>query len=232
MNSSPFALSAAERETLVKNHMTLVRTIAANIQKKFNLPVSLDDLISDGHTGLMEAVNRFNPVEAASFSTFAGYRIRGAILDALRRSTIIPRGVYRQLREARTTNEYLQSVADAPVTPEARTLGARAERVEGTIGGIAAIVMLALDGVPEEEMSSGAGGEERVDPMLARRLTKAIATLKPEEREFLRRVYVEDRIFAEVAAETKRSRSWVTRQHQTIIAKLRDALGPVNDDEK
>ncbi|MBI3071003.1 MAG: sigma-70 family RNA polymerase sigma factor [Deltaproteobacteria bacterium] len=234
MKTSAFALTTAEREKLVRDHMTLVRTIAANVQKKFNLPVPLDDLISDGHTGLMEAVNRFNPAETVSFSTFAGYRIRGAMIDALRRTTLLPRGVYRQLREAGTTNAYLQSVADEPATPESRTLEARAGRVEGAIGGIAAIVMLALDGVPEGDMSraSDGGGEDdvkRVDPMMTRRLGKAVMSLRPEEREFLKRVYVDDKIFAEVASEMKRSRSWVTRTHQAIIVKLRNALGTLED---
>lgn len=234
MNRSAFALTPPEREKLVKDHMTLVRTIAAYVKKKFNLPVALEELISDGHAGLMEAVNRFNPAESASFSTFAGYRIRGAILDGVRRMTFLPRAVYRQLREARAANEYLQSTADQPATPESQTLESRAEHVESAIAGIATVVMLAIDGVPEDELSVPAGDDPdedaRADPLLTRRLARAVATLKPAERAFLRKVYVEDKIFAEVANETNRSRSWVTRQHQTIVAKLRDALGPKGDE--
>jgi RNA polymerase sigma factor (sigma-70 family) len=71
-------------EALVLEHLWLVRRIAGRVSKRLPHWIELDDLISDGYVGLVEAAGRFDPTLHASFAAFATIRIRGAILDAYR----------------------------------------------------------------------------------------------------------------------------------------------------
>ena len=87
-----------ERSNLVEGHNELVRKIAYHLMARLPASVLLDDLIQSGMVGLLEAARNFNAGKGASFETFAGIRIRGAMLDELRRGDWIPRSVHKNSR--------------------------------------------------------------------------------------------------------------------------------------
>ncbi|MBV8817136.1 MAG: FliA/WhiG family RNA polymerase sigma factor [Acidobacteriaceae bacterium] len=76
--------SAAERERLILEHLPQVRWIAASIHERLPASVSLEDVVSTGIIGLIQAVDNFDASKNASLRTYAEFRIRGAILDSLR----------------------------------------------------------------------------------------------------------------------------------------------------
>ncbi|HEX8777231.1 MAG TPA: sigma-70 family RNA polymerase sigma factor, partial [Rhodanobacter sp.] len=86
-------------EELVRAHTPLVRRIAYHLMARLPPSVDVHDLIQSGMIGLLEAARNYTPARAASFETFAGIRIRGAMLDELRRSDWTPRSVHRKVRE-------------------------------------------------------------------------------------------------------------------------------------
>lgn len=86
------------QETLVKAHALLVKRIAHHLLGRLPYSVQLDDLIQAGMLGLLEAVRHYDATKGASFETYAGIRIRGYMLDEVRRNDWVPRSVYRNAR--------------------------------------------------------------------------------------------------------------------------------------
>jgi len=97
------ALSVASTEesldTMLERHAPLVARIAYHLKGRLPDNVEVDDLIQAGMIGLLEATQNFKQGHGASFETFAGIRIRGAMLDEVRRNDWVPRSVYRKSRE-------------------------------------------------------------------------------------------------------------------------------------
>lgn len=86
------------QELLVKAHAVLVKRIAHHLLMRLPQSVMLDDLIQAGMMGLLEAARHYDVTKGASFETYAGIRIRGYILDEVRRNDWIPRSVHRNSR--------------------------------------------------------------------------------------------------------------------------------------
>ncbi|MGL5741250.1 MAG: RNA polymerase sigma factor FliA [Legionella sp.] len=86
------------QEKLVKNHALLVKRIAHHLLGRLPQSIQLDDLIQAGMLGLLEATRHYDASKGASFETYAGIRIRGYMLDEVRRNDWVPRSVYRNAR--------------------------------------------------------------------------------------------------------------------------------------
>lgn len=89
-------LSPAERERIILDYSPLIRYIAGRIAMRLPAHLSLDDLMSAGVLGLIDAVDKYDSTRNATFKTYAEYRIRGAILDELRAMDWVPRSVRRK----------------------------------------------------------------------------------------------------------------------------------------
>jgi RNA polymerase sigma factor FliA len=112
---------------LVVAHESLVKRIAFHLMSRLPASVQVDDLIQAGMIGLIEASRKFDPEQGASFETYAGIRIRGAMLDEIRRTDWTPRSVHRKAREVaeavrRIENEKGRDARDVEVA-EAMGLG-------------------------------------------------------------------------------------------------------------
>jgi RNA polymerase sigma factor for flagellar operon FliA len=83
---------------LIERHAPLVKKVACHLLARLPASVQLDDLIQSGMIGLIEASKNFDATKGASFETFAGIRIRGAMLDEIRRGDWAPRSVHRNSR--------------------------------------------------------------------------------------------------------------------------------------
>ncbi|NOX09879.1 MAG: RNA polymerase sigma factor FliA [Gammaproteobacteria bacterium] len=86
-------------DELVTNHATLVKRIAYHLMSRLPPSVQADDLIQAGMIGLLEAARNYDSEQGASFETYAGIRIRGSMLDEIRRTDWTPRSVHRKARE-------------------------------------------------------------------------------------------------------------------------------------
>ncbi|WED43753.1 RNA polymerase sigma factor FliA [Legionella cardiaca] len=86
------------QEMLVKTHALMVKRIAHHLLGRLPHSVQLDDLVQAGMLGLLEAVRHYDATKGASFETYAGIRIRGHMLDEVRRNDWVPRSVYRNAR--------------------------------------------------------------------------------------------------------------------------------------
>ncbi|WP_325049368.1 MULTISPECIES: RNA polymerase sigma factor FliA [Legionella] len=86
------------QEELIKKHAQMVKRIAHHLLGRLPPSVQLDDLLQAGMLGLLEAVRHYDDTKGASFETYAGIRIRGHMLDEVRRNDWVPRSVYRNAR--------------------------------------------------------------------------------------------------------------------------------------
>ena len=121
-------------EELVERHGTLVKRIAHYLSARLPSEVSLDDLLQSGIVGLIEAASKYDASKGASFETFAGIRIRGAMIDEVRKGDWSPRSVHRNARRVAEAMREVESrqggdasdqaVAEIPsLVDEARSLG-------------------------------------------------------------------------------------------------------------
>ena len=92
------AVQAGTTEDWVIQHAPLVKRIAYHLMGRLPDTVQLDDLIQSGMLGLLEAIKNYDAGQGASFETYAGIRIRGAMLDELRRADWTPRSVHKKAR--------------------------------------------------------------------------------------------------------------------------------------
>ncbi|RAK00762.1 RNA polymerase sigma factor FliA [Aliidiomarina maris] len=96
--AAAYAATSDNRTRIVEQHTNLVKRIAHHMVARLPASVQVDDLIQAGMIGLLEAASNFDHGKGASFETFAGIRIRGAMLDEIRRGDWAPRSVHRNSR--------------------------------------------------------------------------------------------------------------------------------------
>lgn len=106
---------------LVEKHYPQVRAVVMQMRSYLPACADLDELHSVGLTGLIAAVRRFNPTQTKTFEAYAAMRIRGAILDELRRMDWMPRSARHRARQLRdTVNDLEQNLGRAPTADETR----------------------------------------------------------------------------------------------------------------
>src|SRR5210317_274788 len=92
-------LENAGHDELVTQYAPLVKRIAYHLKARLPATVIVDDLLQAGMVGLLEASRKYDSDQGASFETYAGIRIRGAMLDELRRNDWAPKSVHRKVRD-------------------------------------------------------------------------------------------------------------------------------------
>src|SRR4030095_1736676 len=102
----------SDRARRVTEHLSLVQAIAGKLKRTLGRSIEFDDLVGYGHKGLIEAADRFDSKQGVTFTTFAYYRIRGAMLDGLRTMGWYSRSDYARYRAEERANEFLQNLSD------------------------------------------------------------------------------------------------------------------------
>jgi RNA polymerase sigma factor for flagellar operon FliA len=105
-----------DKSALLEQHTVLVKRIAYHLLARLPSSVIVDDLIQSGMIGLLEAANNFDSSKGASFETFAGIRIRGAMLDEIRRGDWTPRSVHKNSRMVSEAIKKLEAELGRDVT--------------------------------------------------------------------------------------------------------------------
>lgn len=114
---------ARMQHQLIEDYVPLVNSIARSIHKKLPAVIELDDLISSGIIGLIDAIEKFNPSRDNKFKTYAEWRIRGAIFDELRALDTLPRSARYNLRKIAAIARKIEAATGAKATHEAIAVG-------------------------------------------------------------------------------------------------------------
>jgi len=224
-----------ERVELVERNLDLARRAAAVIHPRVRDHVAFEELVALANAGLAEAAHRFEPGRGVLFTTFAWYRVNGAIVDGLRKITHLPRRTWAKLVALRAANEYLEhraererGAADRGVAPAdaANALDA----VKHAMSAIRTMYMTSLETLRETGFDVAADGPAMPDRLdsarMATRLRAAIAALPDKERALVTKHYWEGKNLLEAGAELGMSKSWASRLHAQAVEKLRSIVEP------
>ncbi|MDQ3322807.1 MAG: sigma-70 family RNA polymerase sigma factor [Acidobacteriota bacterium] len=214
--------NSAERDWLIDKHKPIVYHLAKRISLSLPFPTEMEDLVAYGQLGLIEASERFDPSRGNNFSTFAHYRIKGAIYDGLREMGAITRS--RTMRFAAQANDVLMTeaadsspVVGAAVEDEIKT-------TENLIDALIPIYFLSIDDPDakelEDEKAFTAADFETRD--LLEHIRKILDEMEPEEAELLKRLYFKNTSTKDLAAQMGVTKSWVSRLHARAIRHLHD----------
>jgi len=105
------------QQELVLRHADLVKRIAYHLVSRMPPNVEVDDLIQSGMIGLLDAAKHYSATKGANFETYAGIRIRGAMLDEVRKSDWTPRSVHRNMREMADVIRKIENAKGQDATP-------------------------------------------------------------------------------------------------------------------
>jgi RNA polymerase sigma factor for flagellar operon FliA len=203
------------------------------------MPHSIDisDLVQDGVIGLIDAANRFDDSRGIKFETFAERRIRGAMIDALRKDAW-PRGVRRVRRELEAAREKLRATLghEPSLADLAQAVGSDEKRLGKTIVRINTIESTSpfsnADTVDESQLPAVLVPAEPERPDLQyekdevkNRVRNAIATLPPREQRVIALYYYSEVTMKDIGAELGVNESRVSQLHARAIRRLREALG-------
>jgi RNA polymerase sigma factor for flagellar operon FliA len=224
-----------DRDRLVEENLDLVRSIAGKLKRSLGRNLDLDELVAYGSKGLVEAASRFDSGKGVTFSTFAYYRIRGAMLDGLRTMGWYSRGDYARYRAEERANEYLHNLAereDAAGAPagQARDAATTLEEIAEILSGVATVHITSLEaaaGVTDERLPPPDQQLERMH--LHARARRALDKLPEKERRLLQLHYFEDRNLEVAGVELGLSKSWASRLHARAVDRLRKVLEAEED---
>ncbi len=193
--------------------------------------VEFDELVSMANAGLAEAASRYDAAKGASFNTFAWYRVNGAIIDGIRKSTNLPRRVWAKLVALRAASEYLEHRADrdrgvverGSKPPEG---AAALTAIKDAMSAIRTMYVTSLEQLrdtkgfdPASESSHPTDGMDA--RRLAGRLRAAIDALPARERDLVTKHYFEGKNLLEAGVELGISKSWASRLHAQAVDRLR-----------
>ena len=230
-------LTAAERDALLLEHMTTVRFVARRIHEKLPQHVELDDLISAGIVGLIDAFGKFDRTKQVQFKSYAQFRIRGAILDSLRTLDWSPRELRRKGRAIEEAMHLLtQKLGRAPSDSEiAESMDISLAQYQQLLGELKGLEIGSLN----LERNEDSGDEELAyvpgspsdEPLfrclqgeMKQHLADAIEALPERERMVLTLYYYEELTMKEIGQVLGVVESRVSQIHSSAVLRLRTAL--------
>lgn len=233
--------SAQELGALVEEHAPLVKRIAQHLMLRFPANVQLDDLIQAGLIGLLEAARNYNGSKGASFATYAGIRIRGAMIDDVRKGDWAPRSVHRNSRRISSAMQDIEARAgreaqDAEIAAE---LGIELEEYYNYLQDANSSRLCSLEELSnredsfEEPVDQGAvtpaAALQRSD--MKRAVVHEIEHLPERERMVLALYYDEELNLKEIGAVLGVSESRVSQIHSQAMLRLRSRLSDWSEEE-
>ncbi len=222
------------QEGLVKANAILVKRIAHHLLSRLPQSIQLDDLVQAGMLGLLEAVRHYDDTKGASFETYAGIRIRGYMLDEVRRNDWVPRSVYRNARMVSKAvrvveNRFGREAKDHEVAEE---LGIDLNEYHLMLSDSASAHVCGFDdlGVTDDffrDEAHGASTEPHVSVQQAdtkTRLAQIVDGLPKNERLVLSLYYEQDLNLKEIGEVLGVSESRVSQIHSQATHRIRARL--------
>ena len=235
MQRAPLATDQHER---VVATLPFVESMARRMASTMPHSIAVTDLVQDGVLGLMDAAHRFDESRGIKFETFAERRVRGAMIDALRRDAW-PRGVRRVRRELEAARESLRRElgSEPTVADLAKRVGADEARLERTILRISTIestsplanlgpadaASLPAVLVPSTPLTPH---EQYENSEVRAHVRAALASLPARERRIVSLYYFKDATMKEIGKQIGVNESRVSQLHARAMARLRKSLTP------
>ena len=212
-------------------HLGLVKRVALHLKARIPAFMELDELIQVGMIGLLEASRAFDPVKGIEFENFAHSRVRGAMLDEVRRLSFLPRSAVAFNKEHNTTVHTLAAeLGRAPTQSEiADFMGKDLEDFHRERGKAKRFETYSMEVVTEEVMSIADDASQQPDVIVEEAefmdaVTGAIAQLPEREQLVMQLYYVEEFNLKEIGETLGVSESRVSQILSSVVKKLRGTL--------
>lgn len=220
-----------QRDQRILEHIGLVKRIAYHLLHRLPSSVQVDDLIQAGTIGLIEASKHYDAAQGASFETYAGIRIRGAMLDEVRQGDWAPRSVHRKMRQVSEAIRVIEHSTgrDARDADVAKQLGISLSDYHDIMRDSASARIFSLD-AEDEDHPLQIGSDER-EPLSVlqeegfdQALVKCIGEL-PEREQLVMSLYYNDELnLKEIGQVLEISESRVCQIHGQALARIRARL--------
>lgn len=223
-------VASPSADEVVHEFLPLVQRIALRLKAKLPPDIELDDLTQVGLMGLLRARESYDPSQGASFSTYAGIRIKGAMLDEIRSNDWLPRSVQSQLRRVSEAIEAADARVGRPAQDAeiATELSMSLEDYQQLAGQLACARMTHVEDSAEAaqaESGDATNPFEQLGESKSREdLAEAINKLPEKERLMMSLYYAEDLNLKEIGAVLGVSESRVSQLHGQALARLRSVL--------
>jgi RNA polymerase sigma factor FliA len=226
----------ADKNSLLTEHMPLVKRLAHQMKAKLPPSVEVDDLVQAGMIGLLDAINRYEENHGAQFETYAVLRIRGAMLDELRSSDWMPRSTRANMRKVEQAMATLQQQLGRPPSESevAKSLKLSLADYQDLLGDSGGHQLVYYEDFHDEEGSDSFLDRYAVDdddPLKSlldtdfrQTVIDAIDALPPREKMLMGLYYEEELNLKEIGAVMGVSESRVSQLHTQAVARLRTYL--------
>ena len=231
--------SPEAREKIILEYAPLVKVVAGRLSMYLGYNVEYEDMVSYGIFGLIDAIDKFDHLKEVKFETYASLRIRGAILDQIRKMDWIPRTIRQKQKKIETVIREIEQITGRGATDEeiARGLGISDEEYldwqsQMKITGLVSLNEYMEQGseVPRDynrhTTSSFEAPEERVDKEeLTKELGEALKLLTDKERKVITLYYYEELTLKEISNILEVSESRVSQLHTRALQKMKTKMG-------
>ncbi|MCC6406155.1 MAG: FliA/WhiG family RNA polymerase sigma factor [Planctomycetes bacterium] len=224
---------AVDRDKLILDHVPLLKHIAGRLALDLPARIEREDLVGYGMVGLIQAADAWEPGRGLKFSTFAYPKIRGAILDELRKQDFLPRSRREKVRELERAIAALEQENGLAPAPEeiAAKLGVSLDEVDEILLSAKSAGQTSLDDGPSEELASMLADPRSKDPVGSAEwqemkilLTRAIGGLPEPEKTVITLYYAEGLLLKEIGEILDVHESRVSQLHSRAIFRLNRTL--------
>jgi len=240
-------ITTENREEVIKRYSPMIKYVANRIAMRLPPHIEVDDLISVGVLGLMDAISKYDSSRGAKFKTYAEFRVRGAILDELRAMDWVPRSIRQKASNVDKVVQALQAkLSRSPEDEEvAKEMGLSLDQFHDTLNETKSIPIFSLEdlGIAKESGEQQSlldclAGKADADPQTQIRLielkeiiAKAIDALPEKERLMVSLYYYEELTMKEIGAVLEITESRVSQIHSKAVYRLRTKLKAVIAEE-
>jgi RNA polymerase sigma factor for flagellar operon FliA len=231
----PIAVGLPPVDELVVKHGELVKRIAYHVVSRLPAHIEVDDLIQAGMIGLLNAAQNFTPTKGANFETYAGIRIRGAMLDEARKANWTPRSTFRHAKQVSQAIRAIEGKTGRDARPPeiAEVLGVTIDEYHHMVESAASSRLLSYEQLAEDPERSAMlpetpeeGPESTLsEDQFREALGRAIATLPERERLVLSLYYDDELNLREIGEVLEVSESRVCQIHGQAVVRIRARLG-------
>jgi len=240
-------ISAENTEQIIIEYSPMIKYVANRIAMRLPPHVEVDDLISVGVLGLLDAIEKYDPGRGAKFKTYAEFRVRGSILDELRSLDWVPRSVRQKASQMDAVTQRLQGQFGRPPEDEeiAEELGLGMDEFFTAMNDTRSMPILSLEDLginketgEQQNLLDCLIGDSEADPQtqirldeLKRIIAQGIDTLPEKERLMISLYYYEELTMKEIGEVLGITESRVSQIHSKAVFRLRTKLKSLLVDE-
>ncbi len=240
-------LTEEQRESIILHYLPLIHFVANRLAMRLPPNIAVDDLLSAGAIGLMDAIDKYDPAKGVQFKTYAEFRIRGAILDELRSMDWVPRSIRKKITQLEKTYQRLEKQLGRPAEDEevAEAMEISLDELYDLLDQTKNVTFLDIDFIKkrlpdnnsDEDLFDLIADENGRDPFsdlnlleVKQVLVEAISGLPQKEQLVLSLYYYEDLTMKEIGEIMGYTESRISQMHTKAILRLRARLAEVREE--